>query len=96
MRPHRLPPDTADTGPPKEKRGLGTAPKTAELLTAYGLSSRLQAADLQKIDCACAAAWKKEAARLFREFWRTGNRKHLRAFTRHVVAMRTHEARATR
>jgi hypothetical protein len=32
---------------------------------------------------------------LFREFWRTGKQKHLRAFFTHVVAMRAYEARAT-
>jgi hypothetical protein len=37
--------------------------------------------------------WQREAARLFREYWRTGNPKHLCAFVRHVVAMRIREAR---
>jgi hypothetical protein len=39
------------------------------------------------------AAWQREAARLFGEYWRTGNQKHLRAFVRHVHAMRVHEER---
>jgi len=39
--------------------------------------------------------WQREAARLFREFWRTANEKHLNAFCRHVVAMRAHQGRAT-
>jgi hypothetical protein len=34
--------------------------------------------------------WEREAARLFREFWSTGNQKHLRAFVRHIVAMRVY------
>ena len=37
--------------------------------------------------------WQSEAARLFREFWRTGNQKHLCAFVRHVHAMRVHQER---
>jgi hypothetical protein len=41
----------------------------------------------------CFASWQREAARLFREFWRTGNEKHLSAFYVHVVAMRSYERR---
>ena len=41
------------------------------------------------------AAWQREATRLLAEYWRTGNQKHLRAFSRHVVAMRTHVAEHT-
>ena len=32
--------------------------------------------------------WEREARRLFIEFWRTANAKHLRAFAAHVQAMR--------
>jgi hypothetical protein len=39
---------------------------------------------------ACLPRWQREAARLFAEFWRTGNQKHLRVFFTHVVAMRIH------
>ena len=42
------------------------------------------------------ARWQCEAARLFREFWRIGNQKHLRAFYTHVVGMRIYETRGTR
>jgi hypothetical protein len=79
--------------PPKEKRGLGTALKTAELQAEYRLSPVLQPAPVAKINGARAVAWQREAARLFREFWRTGNEKHLAAFRMHVVAMRVHERR---
>ena len=34
--------------------------------------------------------WEREAARLFREFWRSGNQKHFHAFFRHVAAMRVY------
>jgi len=37
------------------------------------------------------AVWKREAERLFREFWRTGDRKHLQAFGEHVLGMRSRE-----
>ena len=43
---------------------------------------------------ACFKSWRREAVRLFGEYWRTSNPKHLRAFCRHVVAMRAHEVRA--
>jgi hypothetical protein len=37
--------------------------------------------------------WEVEAARLWREFWRTGNHKHLGAFVRHIAAMRVYGGR---
>lgn len=37
--------------------------------------------------------WQWEAARLFNEYWRTGNQRHLAAFVRHVSGMRSYEAR---
>jgi hypothetical protein len=81
--------------PPKKERGLGTTLKTTELLAAYRLWPALQAAPLETTDDGYTAVWEREAGRLFREFWRTGNQKHLHAFFTHVVAMRTHQARAT-
>jgi hypothetical protein len=39
------------------------------------------------------SGWRREAARLFCEFWRTGGNRHLLAFVRHVMAMRTHQVR---
>jgi hypothetical protein len=81
-------------GPPKEKRGLGTALKTAELQAEYRLLPVSQPASLAKINGARAGAWQREAARLFREFWRTANPKHLRAFATHVMAMRAYAGRA--
>jgi hypothetical protein len=75
--------------PPKKERGFGTALKTSELLEAYRVLPALQAAPLER-----AAVWEREAARLFREFWRNGNQKHLRAFFIHVVGMRAYKARA--
>jgi hypothetical protein len=32
--------------------------------------------------------WQREAGRLFNEYWRTGNKRHLIAFNIHVCAMR--------
>jgi len=81
-------------GPPKKERGLGTALKTAELPIAYRLFPALQAVPSETINSARAAAWEREAARLFREFWRTSDQKHLRAFSVHVLAMRAHETSA--
>ena len=82
--------------PPKEKRGVGTARKTAELQAEYRLLPVLQPASPAKINRASAVAWQREAARLFREFWRTGNQKHLGAFYTHVVGMRSYERGGTR
>jgi hypothetical protein len=89
--------DLEATGPPKAKRAPAkSALRNTELLAAYRLLPVLQARPLEKLNGAHAVAWEKEAARLFREFWRTGNQKHLRAFFTHVVAMRGHRARLAR
>jgi hypothetical protein len=37
--------------------------------------------------------WSREAARLFAEYWKTGNPKHLFAFTTHVHGMRNYDRR---
>ena len=37
--------------------------------------------------------WRREATRLFAEYWRTANAKHLSAFATHVHGMRTHDWR---
>ena len=34
--------------------------------------------------------WEREARRLFIEFWRTADERHLRAFAAHVKAMRSY------
>jgi hypothetical protein len=34
--------------------------------------------------------WRREAERLFADYWRTGDLKHLCAFVRHIHAMRAH------
>jgi hypothetical protein len=39
------------------------------------------------------AGWCREASRLFAEYWRTANAKHLGAFAAHVHGMRTHDGR---
>ena len=36
------------------------------------------------------SGWTREAGRLFNQFWRTGNKRHLAAFVTHVIAMRDH------
>lgn len=43
-----------------------------------------------------AVVWQREAARLFGEYWRTGNLKHLGAFIRHVRGMRGYLGRLAR
>ena len=75
-------------GPQKKAPGAGEQ-TGRELISAraYHAVDVLQARSIW-------AVWKREATRLFREFWRTGNQKHLRAFFTHVVAMRAHQMRA--
>ena len=76
-------------GPPKGAGGTANAAhKIAELLPEYSRQPVLQPA------LVCVIAWEREAARLFQEFWRTGNQKHLAAFVTHVRAMRNHQPRA--
>jgi hypothetical protein len=65
----------------KEKPLLGGEGLHKRIATEYVVPPAWQAAWLR---------WQREAARLFHEYWRTGNQRHLRAFFRHVVAMRAH------
>jgi hypothetical protein len=84
--------------PPKAERRLcGTALRNAEPLAAYPVLPLLQVAPVENLNGAhVVITWEKEAARLFREFWRTDNQKHLCAFVRHVQAMRSHRVRRAR
>jgi hypothetical protein len=43
-----------------------------------------------KINRSRYPVWEVEARRLLREYWRTGNSKHLYAFHTHFSAMRAH------
>jgi hypothetical protein len=70
----RLPPNT---GPPKKERGVGTALNTAEVPVIYHFLLGIQA-DVRGREC----------ARLFLEFWRTGDPKHLEAFVQYVTGLR--------
>ena len=68
--------------PPNEKGALLHAPiSKLQLIKATSSIKAMQ-------------GWELEGARLFREFWRTGNQKHVRAFFTHVVAMLAHEIAA--
>lgn len=64
-------------GPPEKKRGDRLAPITPtdfECVTRYNAQRVAQAID----------PWFHEAERISREFHRTGNTKHLRAFCRQI------------
>ena len=75
------------TDPPKkEKPLLGGEGLQKRIKIEYAVQPALQATSL---------GWEPEAARLFREFWRTGKQRLLRAFFTHVVAMRARQPRAT-
>jgi hypothetical protein len=45
---------------------------------------------------ACFLGWQREAARLFNEYWRSGDKRHLAALVTHVAAMRVYAKRVTR
>jgi hypothetical protein len=67
--------------PSKEKPLLGGEGLHKRIQTEYGVQPALQAAWLH---------WQREAARLFAEFWHSGDQRHLVAFVRHVSAMRAY------
>ena len=70
--------------PPNETGALLHAPIPKSALPSYQHTNVAQARFV---------AWQREAARLFREYWRTGNQRHLRAFLTHVSAMRSYRPR---
>jgi len=77
---------TSEVGPPKKRSAPGREIAGAaklRLLENYRTPIPAQA---------CFSGWKREAARLFNEYWRTGGERHLAAFNRHVMAMRAHQA----
>jgi len=73
-------------GPPPNGKGARQAPIPKLLLTAPTDTAHACFAQAGTI----WRGWSREAARMFREFWRTGDDKHLRAFAAHVYAMRMH------
>ena len=72
-------------GPPKKAGGSVNAAHIKATSTAILLPS---VATINHV-------WEREAARLFKEYARTGNPKHLRAFRVHFTAMRAHARRGT-
>jgi hypothetical protein len=73
------------TGPPRNANALLAKGRRETLIVSAGYQARgpIQAGIVWAI-------WQREAARLFREFWRSGNAKHLRAFSTHILAMRSY------
>jgi hypothetical protein len=69
------------SGAPKKRGGLPATLQVVERPAVCRWLPRLQ------------AAWERETGRLFGEFWRSGDQKHLGAFVTHVVAMRVHARR---
>lgn len=72
--------------PPKEAGGTVNAAHSKLTLTPI----------LPLLRATIKRGWQREAARLFNEFWRNGNQKHLVAFVTHVAAIRVYAKRATR
>jgi hypothetical protein len=68
------------SAPPKKKR----APEKSALQNAADTASVTQ--PLTEINL--LQGWRHEGRRLLSEFWRTGNLKHLAAFSAHVAGMR--------
>jgi hypothetical protein len=69
--------------PPNEKGALLHAPIPKSATPHYQHGAVAQP---------CFLIWQREAGRLFNEYWRTGNEKHLRAFVRHVVGIQRRAA----
>jgi hypothetical protein len=76
--------------PPKAAGGISTA---AHLKRNY---EAILLAPLTKINGAHQVVWQLEGRRLLREYWCTGNSKHLRAFDTHLCAMCLHEVRCAK
>jgi hypothetical protein len=76
--------------PPKCERRAGTRRRETELNDGAGYQTERSA---QLLSLPYFWAWQRETVRLFSEFWRTGDQKHLAAFYTHVMAMRAHIGR---
>lgn len=76
--------------PPKNAQTRGLTGRRAELTVAR------RNYRTPFVSQACFAAWRREAARLFAEYWFTGNERHLRAFYVHVIGMRSYQPRQSR
>ena len=75
--------------PPRKSEARFAAGQRGELITvprAYHAPTLIQTEVVWN-------RWLREATRLFAEYWRTANAKHLSAFARHVHGMRVHEGR---
>jgi hypothetical protein len=75
--------------PPKREGACSNAPTpklTTGLPGAYHRPALVQSGIIWK-------RWEREARRLFIEFWRSGDAKHLFAFAAHVTAMRGYTGR---
>lgn len=70
---------------------MKSPPKEKPLLGGEGLLKRIEAGYAAQ---AIWQGWRWEALRLFAEYWRSGDSKHLAAFVRHVAAMHAYKARA--
>jgi len=80
--------------PKKETRSCRTSLQNREpykVHYVWPVWQTLAASNAGKIVSAVWIVWKHEAARLFAEYWRTNDLKHLLAFVRHVQAMRAYE-----
>jgi hypothetical protein len=75
---------------PPENANAALAKRRREKLTglpgAYHAPSSVQGGIIWR-------RWEREARRLFIEFWRTSDERHLRAFATHVYGMRVHDGR---
>jgi hypothetical protein len=71
--------------PPKKPPGAGelTGRKLIDVPRAYHAPAFVQNGIIWK-------RWEREAARLFRLYWRSGDLKHFHAFGRHIDAMRSY------
>jgi hypothetical protein len=78
------------TGPPGNGKGAVQAPLPKLNSLNLSLTNTVLRAPLQL--SGIWRGWEREAIRLFRGFWSTGNPSHLVAFCNHVAAMRAAHA----
>jgi len=75
---------------PPERKAPGAGEQTGRQLTTR---ARYHALDLLQYRNVWGR-WEREAARLFRDFWRSGDQRHLRAFFTQVAGMWVYAKRA--
>ena len=73
--------------PPKKAPGAGELTGRFKLIVPAGYQPR------GPIQATIWARWCREAQRIYQEYWRTANQRHLSALATHLHGMRLHDGR---